>query len=78
MKNGRNVIDVEISNYGQWLDGPSIIAIKGGNTSDSENKISNQETDWHDHSLGKIFCIESGVHVSTPDGSWVLPSNRVG
>ncbi|MBY7733908.1 AraC family transcriptional regulator [Francisella philomiragia] len=79
VKNGQNVIDVEISNYGQLLDGPSIIAIKGGNTSDSENKISNQETDWHDHSRGKIFCIESGlVHVSTPDGSWVLPSNRAG
>ncbi len=25
----------------------------------------------------KIFCIESGlVHVSTPNGLWVLPSNR--
>ncbi|EDN36595.1 hypothetical protein FTCG_00797 [Francisella tularensis subsp. novicida GA99-3549] len=79
MKKGQSMIQEEITYLSDWLDGPAIIAIKGGNAPTSENKINNQESDWHHHRRGKIFCIESGlVHVSTPSGSWVLPSNRAG
>ena len=79
MNNGQNISTEDILSIGECVDGPSIVAIKGGNTPDSENKISKNESDWYTHSRGKIFCIESGlVHVSTPDGSWVLPSNRAG
>ena len=74
MNSGQNISAEDILSIGEWLDGPSIVAIKGGNTVDSENKISKNESDWYKHSRGKIFCIESGlVHVSTPNGSWVLP-----
>ena len=72
MKSGQNYSDTEILSFGDWLDGPSIVAIKGGNSPDSENQINSKETDWHHHSRGKIFCVESGlVNVSTPNGSWV-------
>lgn len=79
VKIGQKFLDEEIANSGEWLDGPTIVAIKGGNSITDENQISMQETDWHCHSRGKIFCVESGLlHVSTPDGSWILPSNRAG
>lgn len=79
MKSGQSYSDAEIFSLGDWLDGPSIVAIKGGNSPESENQINTKETDWHHHLRGKIFCVESGlVHVSTPNGSWVLPSNRAG
>jgi AraC-like DNA-binding protein/mannose-6-phosphate isomerase-like protein (cupin superfamily) len=79
VKSGQTILDEEIFDVGQWQNGPTIVAIKGGNAIDDENKINIKESDWHHHFRGKIFCIESGlVHVSTPDGSWVLPSNRAG
>ncbi|MED7819255.1 helix-turn-helix transcriptional regulator [Francisella sp. 19S2-10] len=79
LKNGQNCSGVEISSFGDWLDGPSILAVKGGNSPESENQINSKESNWHQHLRGKIFCVESGlVHVSTPNGSWVLPSNRAG
>lgn len=31
----------------------SIIAIKGGTASDSENRVNNQELDWHYYCHGK-------------------------
>ncbi|MDE5004910.1 AraC family transcriptional regulator, partial [Francisella tularensis subsp. holarctica] len=54
-----------------------MIAIKGGNAPTSENKIINQESDWHHHRRGKIYCIETGLgHVSTTNCSCLLPTNR--
>ncbi|AIT09044.1 AraC family transcriptional regulator [Candidatus Francisella endociliophora] len=79
MKIGQKFLDDDISNAGEWLEGPTIVAMKGGNSSSDENQINTRESDWHTHSRGKIFCVESGlIHVSTPNGSWVLPSNRAG
>lgn len=79
MKIGQKVLANEIAKYGEWLEGPTIIAVKGGNSPLDENQINISECDWHTHLRGKIFCVESGLlHVSTPDGSWVLPSNRAG
>ena len=79
LKIGQKISDEELYNSGECLAGPTIIAIKGGNSPLDENQISIRESDWHSHSRGKIFCVETGLlHVSTPDGSWVLPSNRAG
>ncbi|MDE5007385.1 AraC family transcriptional regulator, partial [Francisella tularensis subsp. holarctica] len=70
VKKGQIIILEEITYLSDWLDGPEIIDIKGGNAPTSENKINNQESDRHHHRRGKIFCIYSGlVPVSTPNGS---------
>lgn len=60
-------------------DGPSLIALWGGDQADSEFRLGTREYDWHSHLRGQVFCVESGlVHVRTAHGSWLLPPHRAG
>ncbi|BCD90033.1 AraC family transcriptional regulator [Francisella halioticida] len=79
LKNGQKHYEKEILPLGEWLDGPSIVAVRGSNSPENKSRLNVREVNWHKHSRGKVFCVETGlVHVSTPNGSWVLPSNRAG
>ena len=70
---------MSIEDIGDRLDGPPLIAFWGSDEPGSAFRLGTQEYDWHAHSRGQLFCIESGlVRVDTPGGSWLLPPQRAG
>ena len=63
----------------EWLAGPALIALRGGDEPGSEYRLGSREYDWHRHARGQVFCVESGfLDVRTPHGAWLLPPHRAG
>lgn len=63
----------------EWLEGPSLIALRGNDSPDNEFQLGTREYDWHQHARGQVFCVEAGmIQVRTPHGSWLLPPHRAG
>lgn len=68
-----------IPDISERADGPTLVAIRGDDSADSEFRLGTREYDWHSHLRGQVFCVESGlVHMRTAHGSWLSPPNRAG
>ncbi|MNF58736.1 HTH-type transcriptional repressor of iron proteins A [compost metagenome] len=63
----------------EWVEGPWLIALRGGDTPDSEYALGTREYEWHQHARGQVICVEAGmIQVRTSHGSWLLPPRRAG
>lgn len=68
-----------VPDYSEWGEGPSLIAIRGGEDADTQYRLGTREYDWHHHLRGQVFCVEAGlIQVTTDRGAWVLPPRRAG
>lgn len=67
------------TDFSEWLDGPELIALAGGDEAGREYRLGTREYDWHSHARAQLFCVSDGlIHVQTPRGSWLLPPHRAG
>ncbi|MCD4506673.1 helix-turn-helix transcriptional regulator [Chromobacterium piscinae] len=67
------------TNFSEWLEGPELIALNGGDEASREYRLGTREYDWHSHARAQLFCVSDGlIHVQTPRGSWLLPPHRAG
>ncbi|MEN3809185.1 hypothetical protein ABD440_01940 [Chromobacterium piscinae] len=67
------------TNFSEWLEGPELIALAGGDEAGREYRLGTREYDWHSHARAQLFCVSDGlIHVQTPRGSWLLPPHRAG
>lgn len=67
------------TDFSEWLEGPELIALCGGDEAGREYRLGTREYDWHSHARAQLFCVNDGlIHVQTPRGSWLLPPHRAG
>ncbi|AUH51709.1 AraC family transcriptional regulator [Chromobacterium sp. ATCC 53434] len=67
------------TDFSEWLAGPDLIALGGGDEAGREYRLGTREYDWHRHARAQLFCVNNGlIHVQTPHGAWLLPPHRAG